>query len=462
MANGDHLRAGMGVVATDTTLVDAALHPQTGPTLLVRSYVFRPGAPTIPTPWSTEHIGVQAEGPVGVLGLSFNSLGPGVAGIGRSAGSTGVFGSGGATAVWGNGIPSVQAGTTSFSPGSVIGVAGDSVDVAGVFGQSWFGVGVLGRNQEGGRPGVRGEGTTSGGVEGVSLDAPGVFGQSTQSHGVGGRSENGAGIDGNSRQSPGVRGFSAAAAGVLGSSEGSNGVEGFGTKGGVLGYSMGGVGVSGGTRRGPAGVLAMGSNIAFRAVSRRTAGYFEGDVVVQGDFLVLGAKSAAVPTPEGGLRQLYCVEAPEPWFEDQGEAQLMGDRADVTLDPRFVEVVRGNYQVQLTPYAPVLLWVAARQRGCFTVAAQALPGHKLPKTAIPFSWRVIARRADLARAKRFAAVKLPKLAALPDLPAEPRPEPERHASEPVQVPMPKESALGHRLATPADLAQGKRRKRAAK
>jgi hypothetical protein len=462
MANGDQLRAGMGVVATDTTSVDAALHPQKGPTLLVRSYVYRPGAPTIPTPWSTEHIGLQAEGPVGVLGMSFNSLGPGVAGVGRLPGSTGVFGSGGATAVWGNGIPSVQAGTTSFSPGSQIGVAGDSVDVAGVFGLSWFGAGVLGRNQEGGQPGVRGEGTTSGGVEGVSLDAPGVFGQSTQSHGVSGRSENGAGVDGNSRQSPGVRGFSAAAAGVLGSSEGGNGVEGFGTKGGVVGSSMSGVGVSGATRRGPAGVLAVGANIALRAVSRRVAGYFEGDVIVERDFLVLGAKSAAVPTREGGLRQLYCVEAPEPWFEDQGEARLKGDRIDVALDTKFVEVVRGAYQVQLTPYAPVLLWVASRRRGGFTVAAQALPGHKLPKAGVAFSWRVTSRRADLTHAKRFAKVTLPELTALPDFPVEAASVQPHAASAPLQVPARKESALGHRLATPADMARGKHRVRVRK
>src|SRR5450755_2178192 len=177
MANGDPLRAGQVLDAEDTTILDARPYPGVGAALLVRNYVFRINAPTIPTPWPTGFIGVQGEGTTGVLGSSYNSLGPGVAGIGRDPGATGVFGSGGSTAVWGNGIPSVLAGTTSFSPGADVGVMGDAVDNAGVFGFSWFGVGVLGRNQEGGRPGVRGEGTTSAGVEGVSETA-GVFGES--------------------------------------------------------------------------------------------------------------------------------------------------------------------------------------------------------------------------------------------------------------------------------------------
>jgi len=114
----------------------------------------------------------------------------------------------------------------------------------------------------------------------------------------------------------------------------------------------------------------------------------------------------------------------------------------------------GSTAVWGTAHAPVLLWVATRKRGGFTVAAAALPGHKMPKGGVGFSWRVMARRADLARAKRFADVKLPELAALPDLPeAMPKPAHAHAASKTVRVPVRKENALGQRLATPADLAR---------
>jgi hypothetical protein len=456
MANGDPLKAGMGVTATDVTSVDAALHPLKGPSFLVRSFVYRTGAPVTPTPWSTEHIAVQAEGPTGVLASTFNSNGAAVAGIGRSPFATGLFGSGGQRAVWGNGIPSVQAGTTAFSPGAEIGVTGDSVGTAGVFGYSLFGIGVLGRNDSGGQPGVRGEATTSGGVEGVSVDAPGVFGESVNSLGVVGRSNADAGVSGQSQPGPGVRGYSGDGTGVLGLSERENGVVGFGSKNGVAGASRQGSGVVGSTRRGPAGVLAIGDSIALRAVSARTAGYFEGDVIVDRDLLVLGAKSAVVRSPEGSLRQLYCVEAPEPWFEDQGEGKLVEGVGEIALDPQFAAAVKGAYQVQLTPYAPVLLWVAARGKARFTVRAQALPGGKLPRGPVAFSWRVIARRGDLARAKRFADVTLPALAELPAPPAWPKTPKTPSASPALKIDAAKTNPFGERLASAKDLATRRR------
>lgn len=453
MANGDPLKAGMSVTATDTTAVEAALHPLKGSTLLVRNWVYRPGAPVTPVPWSTEHVAVRAEGPTGVLASTYNSNGAAVAGIGRSPFATGVFGSGGQVGVWGNGIPTAQAGTTAFSSGAKIGVAGDSVATAGVFGSSMFGAGVLGRNDSGGQPGVRGEGTESGGVEGISLDAPGVFGESVNSLGVVGRSKADAGVSGQSQPGPGVRGYSGNGTGVVGSSEADTGVAGFGPKNGVVGSSQQGAGVTGSTRAGPAGVVALGPSIALRAVSRRTAGYFQGDVIVDRDLLVLGAKSAVVRSPAGGLRQLYCVEAPEPWFEDQGEGTITDNVGEVALDPQFVAAVKGAYQVQLTPYAPVLLWVDARGKDRFTVRAQALPGGMLPKGRIGFSWRVIARRGDLARAKRFAEVKLPQLAELPVPPDAPKAARMPSASPVLKIDLAKTNPFGERLATAKDLAK---------
>lgn len=451
MANGDPLKAGMGVDANQPTIVDSRPYPSKSPAFLARNYVFAVGAPVTPVPWPTEFIGVQGEGTTGVLGMSYNSLGPGVAGVGRWGSSTGVFGSGGATAVWGNGIPSVLPGTTNFSPGSDVGVQGDAVGSAGVFGLSWFGAGVLGRNQEGGGPGVRGEGTSSGGVEGVSTEAPGVFGQSATGIGVGGRSERDAGVSGNSSEANGVRGFSSTATGVQGSSEAGNGVDGFSERIGVQGVSQRGIGVAGRTRQGTAGVLAEGRSIALRAVSPKTAGYFQGDVIVERDFFVLGVKAAVVPAGKGEFRRLYCLEAPEPWFEDQGEAACTDGRAEVRIDPGFVAAVRGAYQVHLTPYAPVLLWVEARMSDSFVVRCEALPGTRRGKRRIAFAWRVTARRGDLPKAKRFAKVELPELADLPPMPEMPKRPAPRAASKLVPVAKRTQNALGQRLATPADL-----------
>lgn len=444
MANGDPLRAGQGLDAEDTTVLDARPFPGVGPALLVRNRVFRIGAPTIPTPWPTGFIGVQGEGTTGVLGASYNSLGPGVAGIGRAPGATGVFGSGGSTAVWGNGIPSVQAGTTSFSPGADIGVMGDAVANAGVFGYSWFGAGVLGRNQEGGQPGVRGEGTTSAGVEGVS-DTAGVFGESVGGIGVGGRSRKDAGVAGSSSDGPGVRGFSGHAIGVQGSSEGETGVEGVGPKTGVHGSSQKGQGVVGRSQA-DVGVLAISGNVALRAIGSRLAGDFHGDVVVRGRLLVRGAKSAVVPVPGGGLAQLYCVEAPEPWFEDLGEARIDGDGAEVVLDPTFVATIRGDYQVQLTAYAPGVLWVARRSRDRFQVRFAPIAGVRAPRQ-IAFGWRVVARRGDI-KAQRFAQVVLPDAGAPAPAPARPIGDSGQRASAPVAIAPLVSNPFGEAFTTP--------------
>jgi len=443
MANGDPLRAGQVLDAEDTTILDSRPFPGRGAGLLVRNYVFRIGAPTIPTPWPPDFIGIQGEGTTGVAGYSYNSLGAGVAGIGRDPGATGVYGSGGDWAVWGNGIPSALPGTTAFSPGADIGVVGDAVDNAGVFGFSWFGCGVLGRNQEGQRPGVRGEGTTSAGVEGVSASAPGVFGESDAGMGVGGRSTLDAGVAGVSSQGAGVRGFSDQSVGVQGTSEGAKGVEGFGPKIGVHGTSLQGQGVVGQSAR-DVGVLALSDNVALRAIGTRFAGDFHGDVVVRGRLLVRGAKSAVVPAPGGGLQALYCIEAPEPWFEDIGESEVIDGVAEVVLDPAYAATVKGAYQVHLTPYAPVTLWVAQRKRDRFVVRLVPLEGVR-PSRRITFGWRVVARRGDI-KAKRFATVTLPDSDGISPTPARAGRATDFAVSKPVEVARKSVTPLGQVIA----------------
>jgi hypothetical protein len=85
------------------------------------------------------------------------------------------------------------------------------------------------------------------------------------------------------------------------------------------------------------------------------AGYFQGDVVVDGNFTVIGfpgqhTKSVTVPFPDGTQRLMYCMESPELWFEDFGTAKLKNGRAVIKLDRDFAKVIkRGDYKVFPAP-----------------------------------------------------------------------------------------------------------------
>lgn len=449
MANGDPLRAAQSVDCTGTTTLDCGPFPTSKIALLVRNTVYRPAAPQPPTPWASDYIAVQAEGTTGIFGSSYNAAGAGVAGEARSTGGIGVYGHGGNIAVWGNGVPVAKPYGSGFSAGSQVGVVGDAVGGVGVFGSSWFSFGVLGRNENGGSAGVRGESRENAGVEGVSDDAPGVFGQSTGGVGTGGRSVKDAGASGTSQDGPGVRGYSANRSGVQGSSEGFKGVEGVGPVAGVDGRSSRGAGVNGQTESG-VGVLAQSTartGVALRArASRRggLAGDFLGDVHVSGALLVMGAKSAVVPGADGRLKQWYCTEAPEPLFEDVGEAVLKAGAAEVVLDPSYVSATGGRYQVFLTAYAPVQLYVSARRSDRFTVRLAAESGKARGK--VSFGWRVVARRADV-KSKRFASVEWP-LVEVEEQQLERMKPPAEYALSPrAEVPTRKESPLGEAIAT---------------
>jgi hypothetical protein len=136
------------------------------------------------------------------------------------------------------------------------------------------------------------------------------------------------------------------------------------------------------------------------------AGIFLGNVRVHGDFDVTGVKSAAVEAPDGSLRRLYCLESPESWFEDFGEARLVRGRARVRIDPAFARLVRGPYHLFLTPHGESNgLFVARRTRQSFAVREQGGGA-----SSVTFSYRIVARRRDvdaprLARVKRSPKLK---------------------------------------------------------
>jgi hypothetical protein len=310
-----------------------------------------------------------------------------------------------------------------YSPGTsgLCGVQGwcNSASGYGVYGNS--------ENNNGASSGVRGTNNSSAGNgvhgsvfsgtgqtagvrgEAYSPSGFGVLGRSLQGSsfgtGIGVRGESGGGI-GVYGVIPEVSAASATAVYGLNYSTytgGSPGAGGFG----VYGLSAKGHGLVGATAAAGAAALVGATN----GVAGAYAGAFYGPVIVGGDFTVFGAKSAAVPHPDGSHRRLYCVESPESWFEDFGDATLVDGVAEVTIDPDFAAVVDGSkYQVFLTEYDDHhALYVTERTACGFRVRS---------KSGAPsgtFGWRLVARRRDIA-GERFATVTAPPE---PKLPAPP-------------------------------------------
>lgn len=224
------------------------------------------------------------------------------------------------------------------------------------------------------------QGDVAGGFGVLGLNARGRFPES----GATGRAQNAIGVDGISRRGFGVRGLT-----FSNRTTDSAGVLGIGSPGhGVVGIAMKPFATIFTTPPIPGGALF--------------AGLFVGNVEVDGDFLVTGHKSAAVRHPDGSHRRLYCVEAPESWFEDVGAAELVEGRAAVEFDADFAALVRRDgYHVFLTPEGDCSgLYVAAKSKAGFEV--RELGGGR---STLRFAWRVLARRADVA-GERLAKVQL--------------------------------------------------------
>src|SRR6266540_1833842 len=266
---------------------------------------------------------------------------------------------------------------------------------------------------------VRGEGAGGGGVIGTDSGAGfGLRGESATGQGVHGHSVDNIGVFGHtvaaSNASPGVLGQATQGYGVFGFSQDSNGIAGQsgGSAAGCVGFAgaPGGYGIYGGT-----------------AVAGGYAGGFAGPVLVVGDFTATGgAKSAAVPHPDGTHRRLYCMESPESWFEDFGKGRLANGRGEVKLDADFAALVHGDdYHIFLTPRGDSNgLYVNGLTSFGFEVREQ-----KGGTSSLDFDYRVVARRKDIP-APRLEKVKFPnpiKELVKPDppKPAEPPKAPDR-------------------------------------
>jgi hypothetical protein len=166
---------------------------------------------------------------------------------------------------------------------------------------------------------------------------------------------------------------------------------------GVVGWAETGVGVGAVSRNNVALYTQSLNNLAAR---------FDGDVEVRGSLSVIGgAKSAVVPHRDGTHRQLYCVESPESWFEDVGEARVRKGICRVKLDPDFAALVAtSDYQVFLTSYDPVPLYVSKRTTTSFEIRIMGDAGVSTAN-AVHCAYRIVARRKDI-KAPRLPKVRL--------------------------------------------------------
>ncbi|MHB8646482.1 MAG: hypothetical protein ACYDAR_11910, partial [Thermomicrobiales bacterium] len=288
----------------------------------------------------------------------------------------------------------------------------------------------LATNGFGGIPDAKGDG-----VQGITVGTSnaGTFGRNNELNGVGawGEAPNGTGTFGDSQSGSGVAGSSTSGAGTYGQS---------GTGYGAAGVSVSGIGVFGQSGVPPAsppvttaygvyglsnssyGVVGVTTAAGFGACTGITettgaagflggthnasafAAFFTGATVVQGNFSVTGAKSAAILGKDGNHQLVYCVEAPESWLEDFGTAKVIGGKAVITVDPAFMSLIHtDNYHVFLTEYDNHNdLFVAKRSASGFEVQAKSGTGDTL------VSWRLVGKRADIAGA-RLAKFTLPKI-----------------------------------------------------
>ena len=349
-------------------------------------------------------------------------------GVASTGGLTGVDATGGTTGVVGR--------------GATVGVQGESAQGTAVHGVSQTGTGVgaqgtIGVASEASGTAVRA--TATGGAASTAVSAAAAQGTavrawSSAGRAVDARSEMGDALYVTARR-VGLAAWSEQASGVTGSCSGPNplNIVRAGVIGqsddypGVLGESDSGSGVEAVSRHGGTGLRARadGGGIGVYATAEvnpatgapglpllveatRTgvtqlphAARFVGHVAISGDLIVVGGtKSAVAVTPDGEHRRVYCTEMPEAWIEDAGEAKLIDGVAEVTIDERLAAIADvQDYQVFLSPYAPVRAYVSRRDAGSFEIR---LAGKKKrPKKPVACGWRLLARRRDVT-ADRFA------------------------------------------------------------
>jgi len=255
-----------------------------------------------------------------------------------------------------------------------------------------------------GAAGVYGEGRANGyGIYGSNTGGTAVFGQSAIANGVVGESFSGLPILGRVKSGSDANTIAIYAQNYSTYKGPSPGAGGFA----IYGLCANGHGLVGATAT-AGGAAVVG---ATNGVAGAYAAAFYGPVIVGGNFTVVGgAKSAAVPHPDGSHRRLYCMESPESWFEDFGDGQLQSGCAAIALDPDFAALVnRDAYHVFVSGYEDFELRVIDRTPDGFRVEA------KNTESTGRFSWRVVAKRKDIA-GPRLEPVTIPPEPTMPSVP----------------------------------------------
>ena len=303
--------------------------------------------------------------PIGVHGVA---QGSGTIGIGVLGASPGVAGA--APALTSTlGVVGVAAGQGVRGVGFSNGIGVEGVSNSGAFNTditpegTGSGIGVLGKS------------STGTAVKGISPSGIGVFGLSDAQVGVFGQSSAAPGVEGTSSNSLGIRGTSTNFVGIVGISTNNHGL--YGSTSGLTSYGI----IAENTGGGP-GLFVTGS--AF----------------INGSLQVTGAKNAVIKMQDGTNAVVYCQEAPEPYFEDFGEARLANGVAQVALEPEFAALVSGGkYMVFLTAEGVTQagLYVSRKNGNGFEVRENSGTSN------VPFSYRVVTKRKDI-EGKRFARV----------------------------------------------------------
>ncbi len=330
----------------------------------------------------------------GVYGFSANSAGvegSSVNGFGLSGVSTNQYGIYGTT---GSASFAGMFGTTAANNGKGIwGRANNGSNAVGVFGESADGRGVYGDSQTG--TGVRGETNSGSGVYGYGNTGRGVFGNSLLNHGVYGRSLSGehAGVYGFNTQADGV--------GVLGEAQGGTNQTSIGVYGLASGWGVVGVADAG---HGVAGYGSFLGASIYGASGAAWAGYFDGDVVVDGNLQVnnnLAAKADHPLDPANKYLNQSFIESPEMMSVQTGNATTDASGEAVVTLPEYFPAISGDFRYQLTVVGQFAQAIVAQkiEGNRFTI--------KTDKPNVEVSWQVTGLRQDVAsKANRKPAEEL--------------------------------------------------------
>ncbi len=137
--------------------------------------------------------------------------------------------------------------------------------------------------------------------------------------------------------------------------------------------------------------------------------YSSGNVRIDGDLSVGGAKNNVVKLDDGRSVLLYALESPDNWFEDFGTVKLENGSAIVKIDPTFAQTTNVTipYKVFLTPNGDCRgLYVVNKTADSFEVR-EIGGGH----SNIEFDFRIVARR------KGYENVRFAPGAQMPSAPA---------------------------------------------